>query len=145
MAKRPAHKRQPAPIKQPAILAKVDPLPMSPAWRISMLEMVDPFGWHVLETEKLDEIRRKLSSFEAMTWHEILVVARHRNHAVPVDRLSKVARDRLEELGQGDIDEIVSLRLSGPERVWGIRTGNILKILWWDPDHGVCPSILKYT
>jgi hypothetical protein len=107
--------------------------------------MVDPFGWHRIDTAKLEEVRRKLGDFESMTWNEILVVAGRRNHAVAVDRLCKAAQDRLEEIGQGDVDELTSLRLSGPERVWGIRAGHILKILWWDPEHTVCPALLKHT
>lgn len=118
---------------------------MTPAWRISMLEMIDPFGWHRIGPLKLAEVRRKLGDFESMTWNDILVTAAHRNHAVAVDRLCKTAQDRLEEIGQEDIDELVSLRLSGPERVWGIRAGNVLKVLWWDPEHAVCPSMLRNT
>lgn len=118
---------------------------LTPAWRVSKLEMVDPFGWHRIEAAKLEEVRRKLAHFEAMTWQEILVSSGHRNHAVAIDRICDAAADRLEEIGQGDIEELVSLRLSGPERVWGIRTGNVLMILWWDPEHAVCPALLRHT
>jgi hypothetical protein len=131
--------------KEPRITAGEDPMRESPAWHISTLETVDPFGWHRIDTEKLGEVRRKIGDFESMTWNEILVVASHRNHAVSVDRLCKAAQDRLEEIGQGDVDELVSLRLSGPERIWGIRAGRILKILWWDPEHAVCPALLRHT
>jgi hypothetical protein len=31
------------------------------------MEMCDPFGWHRIEIGKLDEIRRKLAEFEALT------------------------------------------------------------------------------
>jgi len=39
-------------------------------------------------------------------------------------------------------DALVSLRLSGKERVWGILQENALLLLWWDPGHEICPSIL---
>lgn len=118
---------------------------LTPAWRVSLMEMAFPFGWSDIEPEKLREVRDKLRDFESMTWYEILVAAGSRNHAVAVERLSKEARDRLEELGQLDVEELVSLRLSGAERVWGIRAGNILNVLWWDPLHAVCPSLKKHT
>jgi hypothetical protein len=131
--------------KEPRLTAGEDPMRANPAWRVSTLEMAAPFGWHKIEFEKLEDVRRKLGNFESMTWNQILVVANRRNHAVSVDRLCKTAQDRLEEIGQGDVDELVSLRLSGPERVWGIRAGHVLNILWWDPEHAVCPALLKHT
>lgn len=118
---------------------------LNPAWRVSLMEMASPFGWHDIGAGKLLEVRAKLRDFESMTWHEILVAARDRNHAVVIEKLCKEARDRLEEIGQSDIDELVSLRLSGPERVWGIRSGNVFRVLWWDPAHAVCPSPKKHT
>jgi uncharacterized phage-associated protein len=29
--------------------------------------------------------------------------------------------------------------------VWCIRHLNVMRILWWDPDHLVCPSVMKHT
>lgn len=118
---------------------------LHPAWRVSIIEMDSPFGWREIAPEKLLEVRTKLRDFESMTWHEILVVAKHRNHAVAIEDLCKEARARLEEIGQGDLEELVSLRLSGAERVWGIRVENILQVLWWDPAHAVCPSPKRHT
>ncbi len=118
---------------------------LHPAWRVSLMQMASPFGWRVIEPDKLQEVRDKLRDFESMTWHEILVVSKHRNHSVTMEQLCKEAQDRLEEIGQSDIEELVSLRLSGPERVWGIRSGNVLNVLWWDPQHAVCPSAKKHT
>ena len=109
------------------------------------MEMASPFGWREIEPEKLIEVRAKLRDFESMTWYEILVASKSRNHTVTIESLCKEARDRLEEIGQGDLEELVSLRLSGPERVWGIRTGNVLHVLWWDPEHAVYPSLKKHT
>jgi len=63
---------------------------------------------------------------------QILVQAKKNNHFVPVDQLCKEARDRLAELRLDEVDGLTSLRLSGTERVWGIREYNVLMILWWD-------------
>ena len=116
-----------------------------PAWRISMLEMQDPFGWHKIDDSTLDRIRNRLKDFETMTWNEILVVAKHQNHSIPIHLLCKDAKDRLAELDQDDIERIVSLHLTGQERIYGILEEGILRLLWWDPEHRVCPSIKKHT
>lgn len=104
--------------------------------------MCDPFGWHTVPGDKLKEIREKLGHLESRTWADILVHAKKQNHFISVDKISKQARDRLESLHLDDTDALVSLRLSGKERVWGILQENALLLLWWDPGHGICPSIL---
>lgn len=127
--------------KKPRIESIPNPNSLPPAWRLSMLEMVDPFGWHKIENkEKLTEVLRKLGDFEKLTWNEILVQRKKQNHSVNTGDLCKEAQDRLIEIKQDDIESLISLRLSGPERIWGIREESILKLLWWDPNHQVCPS-----
>lgn len=128
--------------KKPRFESGPDPESAFPSWRISLLEMVDPFGWHEIEKNKLGEIRNKLADFESMTWHEILG---KNSHLIPVSGISKAARDRLQLLKQDDIDELLSLRLSGKQRIWGILEDQALKVLWWDPEHLVCPSSKKHT
>lgn len=118
---------------------------LNPSWQISILEMYDSFGWHEIDRDTLNEIRKKISNFESMTWNEILVRDSHRNHFVAIPRICREAQDRLQELRLDDIDGVTSLRLSGLERVWGIRDGAVLKLLWWDPDHSICPSLPRYT
>ena len=44
-----------------------------------------------------------------MTWSEILVVAKKHNHSVEIGKLSREARERLEDIGQSDIDQLVCL------------------------------------
>ncbi len=74
-----------------------------------------------------------------------LVGAKHRNHTVLVSRLSPEAQKRLREIKQDDLDELTSLRLSGRERVWGIRESGIFHLLWWDPEHRVFPTTRQHT
>lgn len=105
--------------------------------------MLQPFGWQDLGAAKLNEVRAKLAQFESMTWNEILVDSKKQNHSIEVWRLSKEARERLVLIGLGDTELLVSLRLSSRERVWGLRQGAAMLVLWWDPEHAVCPSILK--
>ena len=67
------------------------------------------------------------------------------HHLVKVENLSAEAQGYLDRVGLDDVDELVSLRLSGRERVWGILDENILNLLWWVPEHQVCPSLKKHT
>ena len=45
----------------------------NPSWQIHILQTQGPFGWDVLDKEKLEQIRQRLANFETMTWNEILV------------------------------------------------------------------------
>ena len=110
-----------------------------------MLELADPFGWHGLDAPQLHHVRDKLSELEKRTWKEILIISSYYNHLIEVGRLCKEARNRLQEIGQEDIDELLSLRLTGTERVWGILEHNVVKLLWWDPNHQVCEVPLRNT
>lgn len=131
--------------KTPRVEAAPNAYDLHPSWRISSMEMIGPFGWQDIPTEKVLEIINKLSAFEKLTWKEILVERNQGHHRVAVSKLIREAQERLREVRQDDIDELVSLRLSGRERVWGILEGGVLRILWWDAEHQICPSIKKHT
>ena len=144
--RKPKHWATPAIGKQPSVAT--EPLSLydqHPAWRVSMLEMLDPFGWRKVSADVLSDVRRRLSDFERMTWREILVSGGKQNHRIGIHQLCPAARARLEEINQADIDHLISLRVTGKARVWGILESNVLNVLWWDPDHQVCPSIKKHT
>jgi len=78
-----------------------------------------------------------------MTWQDI--EGGTGSHPIPKNDLVKVAQDRLTTLRMDDLDDVFSLRLSNTKRIFGVRVENILKILWYDPDHHVCPSPKKNT
>lgn len=81
--------------------------------------MVDPYGWHTIERDKLKDIHNKLVELESLDWNEILIARKYWNHTIRKDQICKDAQDRLEQISQDDIDELVSLRLQSRERVWG--------------------------
>ena len=107
------------------------------------MEFCDPYGWHNIDANLLLEIREKLKWFETMTLAEILNGTSH--HKVKTSAICKDAINRLEELRLDDIEELLSLRLTGIQRIWGILEHNVVILLWWDPEHRVCPSLLKNT
>ncbi len=87
--------------------------------------MCDPFGWHEIGKEKLEEIRNKLAVFENSTWKDILLIAKKNHHPIAVEDLDAAAQRRLRELGIDDIDSLISLKLSATERMFGIRRQRI--------------------
>lgn len=135
--KKPKVGVSPQPTKTPRIESFPDPNKQHPAWRIALLEMCDPFGWHELDRAKLDEIRVRLRELEKLTWNEILVAQKHWNHTVAISALCSAAQDRLTALHLDDVDEVVSLRLNNKERIWGFRLDGAMTLLWWDPTHDV--------
>jgi hypothetical protein len=145
LAKRPMIGAEPRVAKVPAVAADPSTNHLYPSWRIARLQLVDPYGWHEIGAAKILEIRAKLGNFESMTWNDIVVRAKKRNHTISVARICKEAQLQLASLNLYDLDEVVSLHLTGTERVWGYREGAVLHVLWWDPDHRVCPSLPKHT
>jgi hypothetical protein len=118
---------------------------MQPSWRFHKLELCDPFGWHEVDKQTLASIRTKLIALESMTWWQILIEAKKHHHSVKTKDICKEAKERLEALKLDDVDRVISLGLSGTERVWGLFSQGVLSLLWWDPEHKICPSILKHT
>lgn len=132
--KRPKVKEEPTPEKIPKFK---DPLigdfPL--AWRFSACDKGGPFSWAVLEgASDLNNVLARMSEFEKMNWNEIISA---KCHPIECNRLEKEARDRLVEISQDDLDELMSFRITGENRVWCIKHDHIMRVLWWDPDHKV--------
>lgn len=64
---------------------------------------------------------------------------------IPIGNLCREAQERLQELGLDDREVIVELRLTGTQRLWALREGSMLYVLWWDLHHKVCPSTKRNT
>jgi hypothetical protein len=95
-----------------------------------------------MQKDVLLKIIDKLKNFEHATWPEI---ERGGSHFTQVNRLIGDAQRRLQVLRLDDTNDLFSLRLSGLERLWGLRSNDVFSILWWDPDHQICPSPLRRT
>lgn len=109
------------------------------------MEMIDrDLGWHRVDAELLERIRKRLADFESMTWDEILIRAKKQHHSIPVSEISSGAQRWLDSR-RLLIDQVVSLRLTGKERIFGYLEAGVFVVLWWDPHHLVCPSQLRHT
>jgi hypothetical protein len=113
-------------------------------WRLGEIDWDGPWGWEKVElSELIRVVIPKLHDYESMTWAE--VEGPSGSHAVGLDQVCSQAQTRLEELGKGELETLFSVRITGERRVWGVKDVAILRVLWWDPNHSVCPSIKKHT
>jgi hypothetical protein len=97
-----------------------DPNARNPVWAFRIADVGGPWCWSEMSREDARAVIRKLGNYETMTWREI--DGPTGSHGVGFGSLVKEARDRLVEISQDDVDEYFSLRIDGPERVWGIAT-----------------------
>lgn len=143
--KRPAQEHFPKSAKVPRGGSIASGVPqMTFSWSVASADFDGPFGWHVTDTKLVfDDVIPKLKSFETMTWAQI--DGPSGSHFISFDSLCKAAQDRLKHLQRQDIEQMFSLRLTGPKRIYGVREGATLEIIWWDPDHQICPSEKKGT
>lgn len=107
------------------------------------MDMDGPWGWTQLEAAKMLEIRQTLANYESMTWNEILHESG--SHSIATWKLTPEAKKRLSEIAQDDTADLVSLRKTGAERIWGIKDRDVLKLLWWDPEHTVYKVEKRFT
>ena len=112
-------------------------------WKMSEIDDNSPWGWnHITCPDFLRNIWDKMRNFETMTWVEILG---RDHHQIPVTNIIRQAQKRLEELGHDDAETLVFFHITGRQRIWAIRSGEEAFLLWWDPNHEICPSHLRNT
>ena len=134
------------PTKLPRVGENVDFYRHRPVWSFAQIDFyAEVGGWIRLQPGDLDELLARFRQWEMMTWGEILSEGRRQNHAISVNQCIDKAQERLEFLKLDDLEELTSLRVNSKGRVLGIRDREVFRILWWDPEHEVCPSRLKHT
>ena len=66
------------------------------------------------------------------------------HHSLRISELNSTARKRIVELGLDEYDKVFSLRLANTIRIYGIRDGRVMRLIWYDSSHGtkngVCPT-----
>lgn len=120
---------------------------MTPYWSFSKFDTTHEKWGFKLEVKEYHDLIDKLKSYEGMTWLDIELASGGKkkgggtnNHPIPVSQLIKEAQLRLQHLKLDDYDELFSLRLCNLTRVFGIRNGRVLNILWHDCNHEICTS-----
>jgi hypothetical protein len=144
--KQPKFLLSPEPTKQPRLGTSIESInDQYPSWHFDKLDLEFEYceDWVKIDREGLmQEILPKLKEFERKPWKEM---GDRNNHFVFKKDLISDAIRRLEKLKIDDIEGLYSLRLSSTKRIYGIRFNSIIKLLWWDPDHKICPAPLKHT
>lgn len=119
-------------------------LTQTPVWRFSDFDWDGPWGEPTC-TSRIGHLRshieQHLASLETMSWSSILSAAGGKgrgkgtnNHEIPRDKFKGEAKKRLEAQNVY-AEKIMSLRLDAGTRLYGVREGNCLRLLWFDPDH----------
>ncbi|MBD0328423.1 MAG: hypothetical protein ICV68_18565 [Pyrinomonadaceae bacterium] len=112
------------------------------AWRFGGADKGGPFAWTNLSNSDYRRVLEKSYEFENM---EQKAIQASGSHPISIDRLSKEAQNRLTEIELDDIDELMSFRITGAERIFCRADQGVMRVLWWDPNHGVCPSTKRHT
>jgi hypothetical protein len=137
--KSPSYQLAPGAIKEP----KFGKVPREDGSIVfSFLKFDSQNRWCITEnvhTHNFWDIAEKLKSFEHMQWKH-LAADQENHHSVPFYRIIKDAQKAATEMGIDDYEEIWSIRLTGTQRLWGIKDEQYFITIWWDPDHQVCPT-----
>lgn len=110
-------------------------------WDTRRADLEGPFGWSQLTVAALlKKILPALHERESATWQDL---RNGGSHPVSTEQFSTLAQKRLRYAYPEFVgDTLFSLRLNGQCRIWGNRSGSLLEVFWYDPDHAVCPSDL---
>lgn len=144
----PRGKKQPNSPKNPPAAGKqphtspVTDADERPSWGFSILDCAGPFGRRVTLKEVM-EILDFLPEIERLSWKAV-TKRPSKHHHVPRMKICKEAQQRLKNR---DIhaEALISLRMTAKKRIWGIREGTVFHLLWWDPEHEVCPTEKRHT
>lgn len=122
-----------------------------PVWMFTNLDKAGKFAF---DTNRADfqhqEVLEKMINYSNMTWAEIKKQThddgKSKHHIIEYEKLSKAAQDRIKakKLEQ-DSDAVFSFALQNKMRIVGIKRGKEFHVLWYDPEHEVCPSTKKHT
>ena len=124
---------------------------MAPSWRIKSIDDGWDYGWSKIGQKRWKEdVLPRLADWETMTCSEILSATygennKSSNHFISKENFIPVAQNRLEDIGLGDLDALLSLRLQGKYRIYGFLQGHTMHILWFDFDHALVKSEKKHT
>jgi hypothetical protein len=135
---RPTSEKRPIP--GPPVPDDQDALIM---FRLGRLDHEGPWSWAEVSSDHIKLVAATCGGFETLRRGEFM--NRPGNKPIPMENLCQEARGRLVELELDLFDDLWELRLGGEERIWGLLDGHVFYLVWWDPEHQVCPSTKKHT
>lgn len=120
-------------------------------WRYDMIDRNGKFAFDLHRADFMHcEVMEKMIAYSNMTWQEIECQThdqgKSKHHFLSMDSLSKEAVDRFNAMKFDEYsDAVFSFSLRNKLRIIGIRENEHFHVLWYDPNHEVCPSRKKHT
>ena len=121
-------------------------------WSLEIADCSGEWGFtaELFKSKWCNGLLKKFLELEKTTW---AIIANQtggpsrgtNSHHVPISDIVNEAKKRLAQLYLDDLDDIYSLRISNKERIYGIVQDTVLFMIWYDPNHQVCPSAKKHT
>ena len=105
------------------------------AWRISRIQLLDPYGWRELNADEIVRVKERLSSLERSTWKDIFIRDAHYNHQLEVNDLRCPIAKKWMLDNLPDQPYLWTIRVTAKERIWGILAEKAYQIILWDPYH----------
>ncbi|HIW49818.1 MAG TPA: hypothetical protein IAA10_02535 [Candidatus Blautia intestinavium] len=121
---------------------------------IWLFDMIDRSGVYAFDLNRDDflhkEVMEKMIDYSNMTWAQVKQQThdegKSKHHLLSIDSISREALDRVKAKQLEDYsDAIFSFALQNKLRIIGIREREKFHVLWYDPEHKVCPSHKKHT
>lgn len=122
-------------------------------WTVSELDEnsgIDGCRWE-LSSKETKELLTFLDNVSKKTWKECLAETvmsgrrkRPRNHDHTVSEIEKAAQARISQLPEAE-ERVFRFRLASEVRLWGFRSGDLFRVLWYDPEHSVYPVSKRNT
>lgn len=110
---------------------------------LQLLDHAGRWGWTDLSSGHIRKIATSCKGWESMSSGEVFNSSG--NKPIPWDSFHPDAQKRLRDIELDDYEGLWELRLSGTARLWGLLKQGIFYIVWWDPNHEVCPSRKRHT
>jgi len=96
-------------------------------------------GWQNVDTiELLRSIITTLQSYEGLTWAE--VKTKPHCHSKDIDELKQQLQNRLNERKLDYVERLFQICMGSIHRIWGYRERRVFYLMWYDPEHDVCPT-----
>ena len=119
-----------------------------------MFDKIDRSGNYAFDVNREDfdhkEVLWKMVDYSSMTWGEVKRQThddgKSKHHFLTPGSLSIGAVERLKAKDLEEFsDYIFSFALQNKIRIVGIRNGEKFHVLWYDPNHEICPSKMRHT
>jgi hypothetical protein len=142
-----AHNLQPEKVPRTQSQAHLDLGERKIRFTFTDADLDGPWSLSDLAPEHIPDFFRFLRDIEGQTVNE-LAGPNGRQLYKEYDNFGEcpnpAAPKRLAELYDSS-DNICRFRLSGERRLYGLRFGHLIALLWWDPSHDIWPSRIKNT